>query len=329
MVIMSRAMEPVLLSGIVPILMTPVLENDQLGWDDLRREVDFLLAHGTAAYSFGFGSEIFRLTDAERDAALDVVVERTAGRAHVIASVLAGSTAAAVQRAEVAKAAGAVAIMLPSPVFGPADQKALFRHYETVGGEVDIAIVVQDAPSMSGSELPTELLVRLAREVPQVVALKIESEPSAPKIGRVAEQLDGEATVLGGGAGLDFLHELERGADGTMPGPALVDVFQRVLRLHREGERQDARREFERLLPLLVLALRSMDTFLFVEKEILRRRGVFTAAKLRLPTAAPEPLLIAELDALVRRLDLHVPADLPILAAEITAADGDLTPEVM
>jgi 4-hydroxy-tetrahydrodipicolinate synthase len=312
MVIMSRAMEPLLLSGVVPILMTPVLENDQLGWDDLRREVDFLLAHGTAAYSFGFGSEVFRLTDAERDAALDVVVERTAGRAHVIASVLAGSTAAAVQRAEVAKAGGAVAIMLPAPVFGVADQEALFRHYATVGAEVDIAIVVQDAPSMSGSELPTELLVRLAQEVPQVVALKIESEPSAPKIGRVAEQLDGEATVLGGGAGLDFLHEL-----------------QRVLRLHRQGERQDARREFERLLPLLVLALRSMDTFLFVEKEILRRRGVFTAARLRLPTAAPEPLLIAELDALLREFDLHVPAGLPIRAAEITAADGDLTSEVM
>jgi dihydrodipicolinate synthase/N-acetylneuraminate lyase len=326
---MSRAMEPVVLEGVVPILMTPVLENDQLGWDDLRQQVDFLLAHGTAAYSFGFGSEVLRLTEAERDAALDVVVERTDGRAHVIASVLAGSTAAAVQRAEVAKASGAVAVMLPAPAFGAADEEALFHHYATVGREADIAIVVQDAPSMSGSELPTDLLVRLAREVEQVVTLKIESEPSAPKISHIARQLDGEATVLGGGGGLDFLHELERGADGTMPGPALVDFFQRVLRLHREGERQDARREFERLLPVLVLALRSLDTFLFVEKEILRRRGVFTSARLRLPAAAPEALLVAELDALLQGLDLQVPADLRIAGAELTATDGDLTSEVM
>jgi hypothetical protein len=40
-------------------------------------------------------------------------------------------------------------------------------------------------------------------------------------------------------------------------------------------------------------------------------------------------LLIAELDALLREFDLHVPAGLPIRAAEITAADGDLTSEVM
>lgn len=319
---------PIELSGVVPVLMTPVLETDELGWDDLCREVDFLLGHGIRAYAFGFGSEVFRLTDAERDAALDVVVRRTAGRAAVIANVLAGSTAAAVQRAEAARVSGAAAIMLPAPVFASADEAALFRHYATIAAEVDLPMVVQDAPSMSGGELTAELLVRLACEIEQVVALKIESEPSAAKIGVLAAQLHGEAALLGGGAGLDFIHELERGADGTMPGPGLVDWFQRVWRLFRMGHREAARHEFERLLPLLVVALRSMDTFLFVEKEILRRRGVLSSSRLRLPVSPPEPTLLGELDVLLARFDLGVAPD-PAVAAELAAADGGLSSEVM
>src|SRR4029453_10880835 len=99
-------MERIVLSGVVPILMTPVLEHDEIGWGDLCREGDFLISHGIWAFGFGVGRGVFRLTDAERDDALDVVVQHTAGRAHVIANVLAGSTAAAVRRGGAAGGGG-------------------------------------------------------------------------------------------------------------------------------------------------------------------------------------------------------------------------------
>jgi 2-keto-3-deoxy-L-arabinonate dehydratase len=320
-----EGVRPVRLEGVVPILMTPVLDGGEIAWSDLEREVDFLLGQGVAAYGFGFGSEVFRLTEAERDTALEVVVRQTAGRASVIANVLAGSTPAAVERAEAAKAIGADAIMLPPPQFGPPDQQALFHHYATVAAEVGSPIVVQDAPGMSGLELSADLLLRLAHELEQVVALKVEAEPSAPKIDRIVRALDGDVSVLGGGAGLDLLHELERGAHGTMPGAALADAFLRVWRLHRDGRDEEARREFERLLPLLVLGLRSMDTFLFVEKEILRRRGVFTSAQVRLPAPAPEPALVAEVTNLLDRFEASQPTGLNLVGAE----PPDLTSEVI
>jgi 2-keto-3-deoxy-L-arabinonate dehydratase len=305
--------------------MTPVHEDGAIAWDDLRREVDFLIAQGVSAYGFGFGSEVFRLTEAERDVALEVVVRHTSGRAHVIANVLAGSTLAAVERAGAARAIGADAVMLPPPSFSAADPQALFHHYETVALEVGSPIVVQDAPGMSGIELSPELLLRLGHEIEQVVALKVEAEPSAPKIGRIVKGLDSEVAVLGGGAGLDLLHELARGAHGTMPGAALADAFLRIWKLYRADRRQDARREFDRLLPLLVLGTRSLDTFLFVEKEILRRRGVFSTARLRLPALAPEPELGAELDRLLDALDFLQPTNADL----VDGKPHDLTSEVI
>ena len=305
--------------------MTPVREDDDLAWDDLRREVDFLIGRGVGAYGFGFGSEVLRLTEAERDAALEVVVGHTAGRAIVIASVLAGSTAAAVDRAETARGIGADAIMLPPPAFSPADQQALFLHYETVAREVGSPIVVQDAPGMSGVELSPELLLRLGHEIEQVVALKVEAEPSAPKIGRIVKGLDSDVAVLGGGAGLDLLHELDRGAHGTMPGAALADAFMRVWKLHRTDRRTEARAEFDRLLPLLVLGTRSMETFLFVEKEILRRRGVFSTARLRLPAPPPDPELRSELTKLLDAIDVPRRPEEDL----VDAHPHDLTSEVI
>jgi dihydrodipicolinate synthase/N-acetylneuraminate lyase len=305
------------LQGVVPILMTPVLEDGEIAWDDLQREVEFLIARDVTAYGFGFGSEVFRFTEAERDAALEVVVRQTTGRAHVIANVLAGSTRAAVERADAARAIGADAVMLPAPAFSAQDPQALFHYYETIAREVGTPIVVQDAPGMSGIELSPELLLRLGHEIEQVVALKVEAEPSAPKIGRIVMGLDSDVAVLGGGAGLDLLRELDRGAHGTMPGAALADAFIRIWRLHRADRRKEARREFDRLLPLLVLGTRSLDTFLFVEKEILRRRGVFSTSCLRLPALPPEAELAAELERLLVALDGSRPTDVDV-------GDGDL-----
>jgi len=299
--------EPTLLSGVVPILVVPVARDDAVLWDDLAREVEFLAGVGVPAVSFGFGSEVFRLTEAERDEALAVAVSAAGGRVGVIAHVLAGSTAAAIDRVTAAKALGADAAMLPAPIYATGEPDALFAYFSDVVSAVDLPVVVQDAPGMVGVEIPAPILVRLARDLEAVVALKIEAEPSAPKVGAIAAELSGEAAVLGGGHGRDLVHELERGADGTMPGPGVADAFVAIRALHVAGRRAEARAAYARLLPLIVLAVRSLDTFLFVEKEILRRRGVISSARLRLPAVPPEAALVAELDALLAELVLPGP----------------------
>ena len=110
--------------------------------------------------------------------------------------------------------------------------------------------------------------------------------------------------MLGGAGGLDFVHELERGARGRIPGAAFPEVFVRVWELHRRGQRDEARGLFNRYLPLLALSSRNRDTFLFIQKEILRRGGILRSARLRAPCAQPDAALLAELDALLRDLDV-------------------------
>lgn len=88
-----------------------------------------------------------------------------------------------------------------------------------------------------------------------------------------------------------------------MPGPPLADVFARIWRLHQAGEHEESRRCFNRLLPVLELSSRTPDTFLYVQKELLRRAGIFSSYRLRRPCEPPDPLLAGEIDDAVSGMD--------------------------
>ena len=292
------------LDGIIPILSMPFGDDEAIDFAGLTAQIDFLFRLGVQGVGFGFGSEIFRLTERERDEAVAVAARHVAGRVPVVVGVGANSTVAAIQRAEAARDAGADVLMVTPPAIVQPSADDVFAYYARLAETVDLPIIVQDAPGMVGTQLSPVLLVRLAREIERVVAIKVEALPTAPKVGAVATPVGDAASVLGGAGGLDFFHELERGASGTIPGAALPEVFIRVWDLHRRGQRDDARRLFNRYLPLLSLSNRDLDTFLFVQKEILRRGGVLRTARLRAPSAPPDAELLAELDALLIDLDI-------------------------
>jgi len=146
--------------------------------------------------------------------------------------------------------------------------------------------------------MSAELLARMGREIPGVDALKIETVPPAPKVGAVAAIEHGQAAVLGGAGALDFYHELERGADGTVPGVGMAELFIAVQARHRAGDRDGARRLFNRYLPLLAVRARSLDTFFAAQLRILARRGIVRRTAIR-PPASVDPLLAGEVDALL------------------------------
>jgi 4-hydroxy-tetrahydrodipicolinate synthase len=224
------------------------------------------------------------------------------GRARVFASVRAGSTKAATLRADALSLAGADALMMPVPPYATVPQGELLAVYRSVAEACALGLVVQDAPAMSGVELSIDVLQRIVDEVPNVLALKIETPASAAKISRLVELLDGAAPVFGGNGGLDFYRELERGASGTMPSAAYPDVFMRIWESFVSGNNDQSRTAHGDLLPLLTLSQRDLDTFLWTEKEISRRRGVIRSSRLRAPSQEVTPGLREELAAELERL---------------------------
>jgi dihydrodipicolinate synthase/N-acetylneuraminate lyase len=293
------------LVGVIPILVTPFTREGEVDLNALGREIDFLIEAGVSWAGFGFGSEVDRLSGNELSTVVEGALASAAGRLGIFGNIEMRSVAGGVEQARRATAAGVeLALVRPGRLAG-VPEPALFDAFAAVAEHGGLSIIVQDAPQNTGVDLAPSTLARLLTEVPGVAALKIEPANSVRKIGMVVRALGGaDGKVIGGAGGLEYVHELSRGACGTMPGPAYPELFAAVTRLHAKGERQKAHELLARAMPLMVLAKRDMDTFLVTQKHVLVRRGVLENLYLRQPHTDIDPRLRGEIDELLDALSL-------------------------
>ncbi|MEX1134567.1 MAG: dihydrodipicolinate synthase family protein [Acidimicrobiia bacterium] len=289
------------LRGILPVVLTVYDEQEQIDYGAYEQQAEWLAATKSAGVGFGYGSDIHRHTIDERLTGLARVADAVKGTLPIYCSVAGShSTVATVEFALAAIDAGADCLMIPPPSLPSAADDDLFRYYEVIANEVSGAIMVQDAPQHTGVRLSVDLLLRLARDIETVGCIKVEDVPTPPKISAISESLGaGDVSLLGGAGAVEFPSELARGASGTIPGPAFAPVLVEVFGLHTAGETDEARALFGRLLPFLTIGRRSMDTFMHIQKRVLRYHGVIARNGSRSPHERLGGELEAELDELL------------------------------
>jgi 4-hydroxy-tetrahydrodipicolinate synthase len=118
--------------------------------------------------------------------------------------------------------------------------------------------------------------------------------------------------------GVYFYEELVRGAAGTMTGFAFPEVLVAIHTAYTAGDRAGARAIFYRYLPLIRYEGQP-GIGLALRKELLRRRGVIASAAIRHPGPVLDPGSRAELDELLRVLDLAGAGTAPVAVGAVAA----------
>ncbi len=289
------------MSGVYPILYMPFDERGDMDLEDLAAQAEWLVEVGADGVGLAVGSEIFKLTDGERDRALAAVVGQVRGRARVVMHAGAAGTDLAEGYARRAAELGADALMVTPPSFLPVPADVTVEHYRRVAAAGSMPVFIQDLWTMP---LPPALAVRIARQVPLARYIKAETPPTPDRTAELVALGGDDVTVFGGLGGVSYVAELARGAVGTMPGPVVPEAFVEAWRLWRAGDAAGAEARMERVGALLALLMRSIDGSYHLTKEILRRRGVIRSTGVRMPTARPDALAFAEAERLIERLDL-------------------------
>src|ERR1700730_13606430 len=236
------------LSGVFSVLPNPFSVSGDVDPDSLRLVIDLFLGGGVNGFTaLGVTGEVARLTEAERDLTLDVVVEHVAGRVPVVAGTTADGLRTCVEYSRRAKQAGAAAVMISPPRMVKINSDAVVSHYAEVAAAVDLPIIVQDYPPISGYAMEAALLVRIGREVPAARTIKLEDPPTPFKTTRIlalaaesgvgppAESNRGagesrqELRVFGGLGGVFLIEELLAGAAGAMTGFAFPEILVRIV----------------------------------------------------------------------------------------------------
>lgn len=286
--------------GVFPILVTPFDEQARVDVESLRSLVEFELAAGVHGVGIALGSEVMRLTEAERALVTRTVVDQVRGRVPVVVNSGGQGTELALHYSRMAEEHGADALMMIPPSQIPAGGEGTVAYYRAVNDAVGIPIFIQD---VANPHVSAEMARRIAEACEHVRYIKVESSPTLPMVSEVVAKASDLLTVFGGAGGNYFIEEMRRGSVGTMPGCSHPEAFVQVWDLYQSGDEAAAREAFyRRILPINRISVHGWGAFYYVHKEILRRRGAIRTATVRGPIPSLDEETREELGAVIEEL---------------------------
>ena len=273
--------------GVYSIIPTAFTDSGDLDPASQRAVVDLFITKGANGLTaLGVTGEVARLEERERAAILEVVVDQARGRVPIIAGTSAEGTRTCISYTRQAKELGAAAVMVSPPRMPKLNSAAVVNHYKALADAVDLPIIVQDYPPITGFAMEPALLARIAKEVPSARTIKLEDPPTPFKTARILEAAgDTKVQIFGGLGGVFLLEELISGATGAMTGFAFPEILARIMKHWHAAEHDAAADVFYRAVPLMRFEFQE-GIGMAIRKEVLRRRGALKSAATRAPAGS-------------------------------------------
>lgn len=157
--------------SVITAMITPFTADGALDHEGAAELARWLVAQGNDALVLsGTTGEAACLTDEEQIALWHTV------RAAVDVPLIAGSgtndTRHAAELTSAASGAGMDAVLIVTPYYNRPSQAGIEAHFHHVCAATELPVIVYDIPVRTGRKIGTELILRMANEIPNVVGLK-------------------------------------------------------------------------------------------------------------------------------------------------------------
>ncbi|MGH2952588.1 MAG: 4-hydroxy-tetrahydrodipicolinate synthase [Solirubrobacterales bacterium] len=233
------------IGGVITAMVTPFAADGSIDLEAGRRMARHLVDHGSHGLVVaGTTGESPTLSDTEKLRLLEAVLDEVGDRATVIAGTGSNDTHHSVELTGKASRAGAHAALVVTPYYNKPNRAGLRAHFAAVAEAAsDTPIVLYNIPSRTVINLEPDFLAELAREIPNVVAVKQANNDDLAPV---------EGLRLLAGNDEIFLRTLELGgAGGILVASHLVGAEMRaVFDAHREGDAERATRLNAELAPI-------------------------------------------------------------------------------
>ena len=273
--------------GIFPVLSLPFDEKGDIDYKSLENLVNFCIEKkADGIVIFGVASEFYKITDEESREVILTIVSTVKRRIPLFAGVGKLSTQTTIMQAQFCAATDVDGLIIFPPYFMPMSGKKLFEHYINIARSVDLPVIIQDAPQMSGVNMDLDFFVDLVKEAQNIEYAKIEAPFCGPKISEVIAATKGDLNIFDGNGGLHFYEHLLRGVCGLMPGCSVIEAFVNIYNKCKEGKKEGALAIYKDLLPYVNIQCQAGELYILCEKTILKHRGIIKSSASREPWLA-------------------------------------------
>lgn len=271
------------LSGVGVALITP-FKNDQVDFYALEKLLEHCITNGVDYFVVnGTTAENPVLSVEEKQAVLQFVLEKNAGRLPVVFGIGGNHTAALVEELKAFDTKGVAAILSASPYYNKPTQEGIYQHYAALAMATPLPLILYNVPGRTSSNISAETTVRLAQEFEAIIAIK-EASGNLDQITQLILNKPAGFQIISGDDNLTFAM-LNLGADGviSVSGQGVPEVFCSMVDHALAGDWALAKEEH--------LSLFNLTNDLFCEgnpagiKALLEARDICTD-EVRLPLVA-------------------------------------------
>jgi 4-hydroxy-tetrahydrodipicolinate synthase len=281
---------------VLSAMVTPFDSDGELDLDAAKVLARYLQDHGNDGLVIaGTTGEAPTLNDDERLALFAAVIETVT--IPVIAGTGTYDTRHSVHLTKEAKALGAAGILAVCPYYNRPSQAGIEGHMRAIAGASDLPVMVYDIPIRAGRKITTATLLRLFREVPNIVALKDASANPGETAALISSAPDGFEAY--GGDDVMTLPLLATGIVGTVgvathwTAPDHQDMFD----MWEKGDTVGARLVNSRMLESFAFETGDEAPNPIPTKAMMRHLG-FAVGQARLPMG-PAPAFVDEMAPIV------------------------------
>ena len=157
--------------SVITAMVTPFTADGELDHEGAAELARWLVAQGNDALVLsGTTGEAACLTDEEQIALWRAV--RAAVNVPLIAGSGTNDTRHAAELTSAAAGAGMDAVLIVTPYYNRPSQAGIEAHFHYVCAATELPAIMYDIPVRTGRKIGTDLIVRMAKEIPNVVGLK-------------------------------------------------------------------------------------------------------------------------------------------------------------
>lgn len=236
--------------GIIAAMVTPMDEDGNINFDELRNQVDRQINAGiSGVFTLGTNGEGYILNHDEKLKVMKAVIEEADHRVPVYVGTGCVSTEETIELSMQAEDLGADALSVITPWFAKTSQEDLYEHYKKLNDHVHIPILLYNIPARTGNALAPQTVARLA-DLPNIKGVK-DSSGNFDNILQYIELTRGkDFNVISGNDSL-ILWTLKAGGTGGIAACAnvLPDIMVSIYKYYEDGDWDAARKAQDSIRP--------------------------------------------------------------------------------
>ncbi len=238
--------------GLGVAMVTPFDVEKEIDYNATERMVEHLIGGG-ADYLVLLGTtgESVVLSDDEKREFVDYVIDKNDGRVPVVVGMGGHDTAKLLKSIKSFNFNGVDGILSVTPYYNKPTQKGLELHFRAVAAQCPLPIIIYNVPGRTGVNMTAETTLKLAHEVPNIVAVKEASGNLTQQSYILRDRPEG-FLVLSGDDGL-AMPQLSMGMDGVISvvGNVLPKEFSMLVKNAMLGKLDVAREQHYKLIEII------------------------------------------------------------------------------